>query len=196
VWLVVGGKAGRAAARVGPGDDAQQAPLSRLRGAAVEADARRVGAVVSWLCVAALTSLVVALFVAGADKNSEITQLRRQGVPVEVTVSSCLGLMGGSGSNVAGYSCKGSFTHDGHRYRTQLPGTALHPRGFKLRAVAVVDDPGLVSTPAAVASEHPSTTVFILPGLLSLVLALAVGILVRKTPRLWASSGKSPVALN
>jgi hypothetical protein len=139
---------------------------------------------------------VVALFVAGADKNSEITQLRRQGVPVEVTVSSCLGLMGGSGSNLAGYSCKGSFTLDGRRYRTQIPGTALHPRGFKLRAVAVVDDPGLVSTPAAVASEHPSTTVFILPGLLSLVLALAVGILVRKTPRLWASSGKSPVALN
>ena len=72
-----------------------------------------------------LAVLVVVFTVAGVHKNSQINRLRHDGVPVTVTVTNCLGLMGGSGSNAAGYSCTGTFTIDGTRYTESLPGTGF-----------------------------------------------------------------------
>ena len=100
-----------------------------LRGASVEVDARRVGHAVVGICLTALAATVIVLFVAGIQKNAQITRLRRQGVAVEVTVSGCLGLMGGSGSNLAGYECKGTFSLDGHRYSDAIPGSAFYSPG-------------------------------------------------------------------
>jgi hypothetical protein len=125
----------------------------------------------------ALAVLVVVLYVAGFQKNAQITRLRRHGVPVEVTVSGCLGLMGGSGSNLAGYDCRGTFTIDGHRYNEAIPGNTFHRPGATLRAVTVPDDPALLSTVRALATEHPSQSVFILPTILLVVLAFGVGAL-------------------
>lgn len=167
--------------------------MSVLRGAAVEADAHRVGAVISSLCVALLSATVVVLVLSGIDKNDQINELRSQGVPVEVTISHCLGLMGGSGSNSAGYSCKGFFILDGRRHSDQIPGTALHPVGSRFRAVAVPGDPGIVSTPQAIASEHASWTVFIVPSLLVVVLGLFLAVLARMRPRYRAARSSSLV---
>lgn len=135
-------------------------------------DTRRVGHVFLALVVVGLAVLVVVLSLAGFRKNSQITQLHMNGVQVEVTVSGCLGLLGGSGSNAAGYACKGTFTLDGHRYSENIPGNVQRPPGTKVRAVTVRDDPALIDTASALAHEHTSGNVFILPTILLIVLAL------------------------
>ncbi len=119
---------------------------------------------------------MVVLFVGALHKNSQITDLRSHGVGVPFTVTSCLGLLGGSGSNGAGYSCRGSFTVDGHRYTEPIPGTADHAPGTILRSVTVPGDPALVITAHDLAAEHTSGRVFVLPTILLVVLAVLVGV--------------------
>lgn len=135
----------------------------------------------------ALGVVAVVLFVAGANKNAQITRLRSQGVAVKVTVSGCTGEMGGSGSNLVGYDCTGSFTIGGRRYDEDIPGTALRIAGTTIQAITVPGDPALLTTPRAIAGEHPSFRVFILPIILSIVLALGVAALVLRRRRTAAS---------
>jgi hypothetical protein len=172
------------------------APVMTLRGAGVDVNGRRVGRVVATVCLLALAVLVVVLFLAGVRKNEQITQLRQHGVAVEVTISGCLGLMGGSGSNLVGYACRGTFTLDGRRYNEAIPGNTLHPPGTTLQDLTVPGDPALLATARAVATEHPSRKVFILPTILLLSLALGVGALVLKRLHVPAASrrGRSVTA--
>ena len=139
-----------------------------MRGASVDVDVRRAGIAVIALCVLALAATVVVLYVAGFQKNAQITRLREHGVDVEVMVSGCIGLMGGSGSNLAGYDCKGTFT----------PGTAAHAPGSRLRAVTVAEDPALLSTPGVIATERASWHVYLLPSILLVVLVLVLTVLI------------------
>ena len=158
--------------------------LSTLRGAGAGLDTRLVGRVIGALLLVALAVAGVIFLVAGLHKNTQISQLRQHGVPVRFTVSGCMGLLGGSGSNPVGYACRGSYTLDGHRYNEPIPGNSLHPPGAVLRAVAVPGDPALVITAPMLAGEHTSGTVFILPAVLLVVLALLVGALERRRRRI------------
>jgi MYXO-CTERM domain-containing protein len=149
------------------------------------------------VCLAALAVLVVVLFVAGANKNAQINQLRQHGVAVQVTVSGCFGLLGGSGSNGAGYACRGTFTLDGHRYNEAIPGNVFRTTGTKVSAVAVSGNPPLLSTHHAVATQHASSSVYIVPIILLVVLLLLLGALVlrRRRGREAAPAGASGAAL-
>jgi len=158
------------------GSDGAGERISTLRGAGVDVDIGRVGRVAVIVCLMALAVSVVVLFTAGVQKNAQINRLRQHGVPVEVTVSGCLGLLGGSGSNAAGYACRGSFTLHGHRYSDAIPGDTHYRPGQRVRAVTDPDDPGLLSTAAIVAGERASASVFALPGSLLAVLALLVAV--------------------
>ena len=124
--------------------------------------------------VATLALLVVVFTVVGVHQNQQDDRLHNQGVPVTFTVSGCLGLLGGSGSNAAGYSCRGSYTLDGHRYSERLPGNDLHPPGTSVAAIAVPGDPALVAPEAMVRTEHSSNGVFLVPLILFVILALLV----------------------
>lgn len=167
-------------------------PVMTLRGASVEVDVRRAGRVVVAICLVALAATVIVLFVAGIQKNAQITLLRQHGVAVEVTVSGCLGLMGGSGSNLAGYECKGTFTLAGRRYSEPIPGSVLYSPGTRLQAVAVPEDPALLSTLHALATEHTSWRVFILPTVLLVILGLLVGAMVLKRGSIGRASAQIP----
>jgi hypothetical protein len=149
-------------------------PVSTLRGSGVDVDSRQVVRAAVGLCLVALAVVVVVLLVAGANKNAQINRLRQHGVPVEVTVTTCLGQLGGSGSNAAGYQCRGSFTIDGRHYNQIIPGSALLPLGTTVRGVIDPSDPALISTVAEVDSERASWRVFLLPIALAVVLALLV----------------------
>ena len=155
-------------------------PLTRLRGAGVDIDVRRASRVVVAVVLVALAALIVVLFTAGVDKNAQITTLRTRGVPVTVTVSGCLGLLGGSGSNAAGYACQGTFTFGGQRYHAAIPGNSFERPGSTVRAVTDPDDPTLLSTAALVATEHASWTVFLLPGGLVILFVLIGGVALRR----------------
>ena len=125
----------------------------------------------------ALAVIAAVLVIAGVQKNAQTTNLRSHGVPVGVTVTGCLGLLGGSGSNAAGYACKGTYAFEGRRYEQDIPGnTPLHP-GTVIRGVIVPSDPYLLSTPAIVASEQSSWRVFITPIILLVVLIVALAAL-------------------
>jgi len=157
----------------GTGSDVGAAPpLTTLRAGGVEVDARRATQVILRLGLLALALLGVGLFVVGIHKNAQITDLRQHGVPVEMTVTGCLGQLGGSGSNTAGYACRGTYTIDGHRYEEAIPGNVLRAPKTTVRAVADPGKPGLVSTANDVASEHASAKVFVVPTILLVVLVL------------------------
>jgi hypothetical protein len=163
-------------------------PLTTLRGAGVDVDIRQAGRVVVAACMSTLAVLAVVFLVVGIHKNAQINRLRQHGVGVVITSSRCLGLMGGSGSNAAGYSCSGSFSIGGHRYSEQIPGTTFYAPGTNIRALTVPGDPALVSPVKIVATEHASWTVFILPLALFLVLLLLVGVLLWRRQRLHRTS--------
>jgi len=154
--------------------------VAALRGAGVDVDVRRAGQVVGGLCLLALAATALLLFVAGVQKNAQITRLHQQGVALEVKVSGCIGLMGGSGSDPAGYQCKATFMLDGRRYDDVIPGNAFYMPGTSLRAIVVPGDPALLSTPRALATEHPSSRVFLLPATLLILLGLVVAALALK----------------
>jgi hypothetical protein len=128
--------------------------------------------------VATLAVLVVVFVIVGVDKNRQIDELRGQGVPVTFTVTSCQGLLGGSGSNGAGYACRGTYHLDGHGYNEPLPGTAFFAPGATVHALAVPSDPGLVSPTTIVESEHASWKVYVVPVILFAALVLIVGAIV------------------
>jgi hypothetical protein len=156
-------------------------PVATLRNAKGTADGRRVARAVVALGVVGTAVLVVVLFVVGARKNSQISELHNQGVPVTVTVSGCRGLLGGSGSNAAGYACRGTFALSGHRETQAIPGTTLYAPGATVRAVAVPSDPALFTTAALLAQEEPSANVFIPPTILLVLLLGAIAVVVLRT---------------
>jgi hypothetical protein len=163
-------------------DPSPDLPLTRLRGAGVDVDPRRAARLVIAVCLVALVVIAAVLVVAGAQKNAQASNLRHHGVPVAVTVTGCTGLLGGSGSNPAGYACKGTYAFEGRRYEQDIPGNTSLRSGAVIRGVIVPGDPYLLSTPAMVASEQASWHVFIAPIILlaAVVLAVTTLLLVRR----------------
>jgi uncharacterized membrane protein len=153
-------------------------PKTNLRGASVQVDAQRVGRLFIGLGAVALVTFATVFLFVGLSKNNQITQLQRAGVAVEARVSGCLGELGGTGSNAAGYSCKGSFTLDGNNYQVTIPGDALRIPGSRVRIVALSTDPRLVETQARLANEHASAGVFVLPIALYAAFIVVVGAVV------------------
>jgi hypothetical protein len=150
-------------------------PIASLRGAKVDADPRRVARAVLVVVAATLVGVIATLAVTGVQKNEQITELRNQGESVIVTVASCRGELGGSGSNVASYSCTGSYTVRGTAYTATLPGTARLGPGSTLRGVVSRSDPSLFTLTSVLNGEHASWRVFLAP--LALAALLAVGLL-------------------
>jgi hypothetical protein len=139
------------------------------------------------LVTLAVTAIVLAA--AGIHSNDQINRLHTQGQPVTVTVTGCMGLLGGSGSNAAGYSCRGTYQLAGRVYREPLPGSTFYRPGTKVASIAVPGDPALVSPVGIVNSQQVSNGVFVVPVVLGvIVLALIAVLLLRSRPRRRAST--------
>ncbi len=156
--------------------------VAPLRGAGVRFDGRHVAAIIAGIVLVTLAVLVVAFTAIGIHKNRQINNLHDRGVAVVVTVTSCQGLLGGSGSNDAGYSCRGSYELGGHHYNELFPGTSFHAPGATIPSVAVPGDPALISPVSILDSEHPSDSVYVVPGvLLVILLAIVSALILRRT---------------
>jgi len=152
--------------------------VGQLRGAGVSVDARRVGQVALGIVLVTLAVLAVVFTIVGIHTNQQDDRLHDDGVPVTFTVTGCLGLLGGSGSNAAGYACRGTYTIDGKHYAgVQLPGASFHRPGSTVAAIAVPGDPALVSPASIVATEHSSAGAFVLPAVLAAILLVLVALL-------------------
>jgi hypothetical protein len=123
----------------------------------------------------AMVVLIALLFVGGVHSNNQVTRLRQDGVPVDVVVTSCLGVAAGSGSTASTYTCSGEFALGGRHHNAIIGGdSTYHPVGQHLRGVSIPGDPALLATAPSVAAEHASTSVFIVPTVLAVVvIALA-----------------------
>ena len=129
--------------------------VGQLRGAGVDnVDPRQLARFAVLILVVVLAVLVIVLYAAGARKNAQVTKLRDQGVPVVVTITQCRGELGGSGSNGAGFVCRGAYRLDGRRYVESIPGDTRYDPGTTIKAVSVPADPKLVALAATVASER------------------------------------------
>jgi hypothetical protein len=156
-------------------------PVSMLRGARIEIDGARVGRALVAAALAGLAAFALVFFVVGAHKNAQINELRRHGVPVELTVTKCQGLMGGSGSNLAGYTCTGTFGFAGRLFNEPIPGNAEYAPGTKLGVVTAANGSGLFAPIGVLAGERSSWKVFILPMALALLFGvLASALLLRR----------------
>lgn len=165
-------------------DDDGDQPIDNYRGGTVNVDVRKAGRVVMAVCLVALTVLGVILLIAAVNNNSQISNLKDNGVPVAVKVTGCLGLIGGTGQSAAGYSCSGTYTLDGTQYHQNIPGLTFHTPGSTIRGVVVPSNPKLLSTPDQLARQQASWTAFIIPGLLLLVVVVVlVAVFLRRRPR-------------
>jgi hypothetical protein len=170
----------RGDARVRGGDvDAPDAAVGYIRGGAgVEVDSRRLLRVVLGLCLLVLAALVIVLTLAAVGENSRSSSLRRHGVPVDVTVTGCLGLASGTGITASGYTCKGTFTLDGRSYTEVIGGiTDPRPVGETLRAVADSNDPARLSLASAVAAARSPWKAFTVPAIPLLLLVGAAAVI-------------------
>ncbi|MFZ0249727.1 MAG: hypothetical protein WAL61_07260 [Acidimicrobiales bacterium] len=176
------------------GDAEPDDRVGQLRGAGVSVNRRRIGQVGIGIVLATLAVLAIVFTIVGVHTNQQDDRLHDDGVPVSFTVTGCLGLLGGSGSNAAGYSCRGTYTLEGHRYAVALPGNSFHRPGSTVRAIAVPGDPALVSPASIVATEHSSAGVFVLPAVLAVVLLALVVLLLVLHRRRAAEPAETPHA--
>jgi hypothetical protein len=131
--------------------------VTSLRGA----DAVRIGRRF-WLVAGALVLLIVATvlvvsFVSAANDNARVTRMKNHGIPVVVTVSDCIGNLGGSGSNASSYTCTGVYVARATTYHEVIGAmTAFDAPGAHVRAVADPSRPSTVELASAVASSKAS----------------------------------------
>jgi hypothetical protein len=140
----------------------------------------RTGSIALLITGMVLVVFIAFLFIAGVHRNNQVTQLQHQGVPVDIIVSGCLGVSSGSGSTPASWTCTGSFSVGGHRHKEVIGGVStFQPVGRHIDGVTVPNNPSLLSTAQAVAHEHPSKSVFVVPVVLLVVLVFLAAWLVR-----------------
>lgn len=144
-------------------------------GGGVDLGRKRVGAVLIGLTLIILVTLALVLAVNAARQNYRIDRLHASGVPVNVTVSSCLGMASGTGITESAFQCRGSFTLGGQTYNEVINGTGdLHAPGQVLPAVTVPGDPTLLYAAASVRSMQSSWTAFVIPAVLLLLAFLII----------------------
>ena len=152
-----------------------EAPGSYIRGGAGVVDTRRLFRVVLGLTVVALAAVVVVLTIQAAQRNTRIDNLRHRGVPVDVTVTSCLGILSGTGVTVTSFQCSGTFDLAGHSYNAVIGGSNVnHAAGDVVKAIADPKHPTSVSTTGSLVHTHSSWRAYIGPAVLFLVLVLLV----------------------
>jgi hypothetical protein len=117
-------------------------------------------------------ALGVILLVVALNQRAQSERLKHDGVVVDVTVTTCIGSLGGSGSNAASYTCSGTFTVDGRTFTEVIGGVSAYVEPGT--AISAVVDPG---HPADLSATVPTTswTVF-LPPLIVFALAVLLGL--------------------
>jgi hypothetical protein len=159
-------------------------PVGTLRGAGVNVDTRVAARVAVVLGLSAIAVVAIVLFVAGHQKNAQISSLQTHGVPIDAKVTGCIGLLGGSGSNGAGYDCTVTYVYGGQHYAEGAPGNdRVLSTGSTIKGVIASDDPALFSTPRTIAGERASAGVYLVPSILAGVFVVLSAVLVVRLRR-------------
>jgi hypothetical protein len=150
----------------------------------VAVEGRRVLRVIVVFILASLAVLTVLLLIEAIGKNARINRLHHDGVPVHVTVSSCLGLASGTGITTIGYKCRGTFSLAGHRYDEVIGGsTAEHQAGDTVAAVVDPHHPSNLVAAGAVTRDRASGAAFLIPAIPALLFVLLLAFMWRPLSR-------------
>lgn len=148
---------------------------SYIRGGAGVVDTRRVVRVLVGSAVVILAAAVAVLTMQAANKNARIDSLRHRGVPVDVTVTHCLGILSGTGITVTSFQCSGSFELAGRNYNAVIDGSnANHAAGDVVKAIADPKHPTSISSASSLTNAHSSWRAFIGPGVVFVLLVLLI----------------------
>jgi hypothetical protein len=98
-----------------------------------------------------------------------------------VTVTNCVGDIGGSGSNASGYTCHGTYRVAGRRY-AQIIGSksTLSPEGSKVKGIADPLRPSTIELASAVARSSSSNSVYVVPSAMALLFVALTYLFVRR----------------
>jgi hypothetical protein len=162
------------------GDGVPESPAGYIRGGAgLPTDSRHVLRIAAGVLLAALAVLAIVLTVTAAHQNTRRHRLQQHGVGVQVTVTGCVGEATGSGITVDGFTCRGSFTLNGHRYNEVIGDSAqLLTPGHVLQGVTDPASPSTLSTAAAVRASAANSDwrAYIPPAILYGLLIVAAGV--------------------
>jgi predicted transcriptional regulator len=121
--------------------------------------------------LAVFAVIVVVTFLSAANDNARIGRMKADGIPVTVTVLDCAGNIGGSGSNAAGYTCRGEYSVGGATYHELIGSmTTFAAPGTTVSAIADPSRPSSVVLASAVKKSDASPSAYVAPGLLAVVL--------------------------
>jgi len=150
-----------------------------LRGAEPASVGRKFWLLSGALGVAIVAAVLAASFISITNDNARIDRLKAHGIPVSVTVVACIGNLGGSGSNGAGFTCRGDYRVGATTYHELIGSmTTFSAPGTAVRAVADPSKHSSVVLASALRTLVASPARYVAPGLLTLVLlALALALL-------------------
>jgi len=142
-----------------------------LRGPAPVSVGRRFWLFAGVFGLAVFAVVLVVSFLSVTNDNARIDRMKTRGIPVTITVTSCIGNIGGSGSNSAGYTCRGDYTVGGATYRELIGSMAtFFATGTTVRGVVDPSHHGTVVLSSAIRDSSASPSRYVAPGLLSIVL--------------------------
>ena len=139
-----------------------------------------------WRVVGSVVLLIAALaiainFFSVANDNARIARMKSHGIPVVVTVTNCVGEIGGSGSNNAGFVCQGTYRVRGTQYHESIGSmTTFASFGTTLHAVADPAKPSTIVLATALAKPTASNSAYLVPSVLSLALVAVMVVIVRR----------------
>jgi hypothetical protein len=177
--------------------DTQDSPLSHervasLRGAQAASLGRRF-----WVRAATLGLVIFAVaialsFASTLNDHARIDRMKSHGVPVAVTITDCVGNMGGSGSNVAGYVCRGTYRVAGVKYNEIISSmTTFASPGARVQAIADPSQHGYVALASAIRHTTSSSAAFVVLSILAAVFVVLAALLFRLRRRV-ASDDDTP----
>jgi hypothetical protein len=138
-----------------------------LRGAQVSPPSPALGTWLLAVIAVMLVGLSVALLATAIGNTARMSRLNNHGIEATATVTLCRGNLGGSGSNLASYTCSGRYVIHGRHYESVIGGLSTFVQTGA--AVAVVADPqdlAVVETLAAAKAIHVALMAYAVPGIL------------------------------
>lgn len=176
----------------------REARVSSLRGAEARTLGRRFWLIAGTLVLLVFAAALALSFVSVTNANARINRLKSHGIPVTVTVVNCVGNLSGSGSNVSGYQCRGTYRISGETFTEPIGfKTTYSPSGTAISGLVDPSRHNSVALASAVRKSTASSSGYIPPGVLTvalIALALALRRVARRRPPHEATTHVAPVS--
>jgi hypothetical protein len=162
----------------------QQRDVVALRGAEAVAVGTRVRFVAGVIGLIVVAAVLVVSFLSVSNDHARIERMKAHGIAVSVTVSNCTGNIGGSGSNGAGFTCRGSYAVGTTTFHERIGSkTTFSAPGTAVEGVVDPSHHGTVVLASAVRASKASYWGYAPLTLLTLVFVALVYLFVRASRR-------------